>query len=122
MPWNHIGIDLLNDINRANSKNGEIYENIQLDAIKYFNKISELEYFIEQKQLKFERCKKFNGKTIIDYLNKNNISYDNHQISKHICDFNKYVLNKYKYDNFDVYLDNNNIISVQNDLINYLIN
>ena len=74
-----------------------------------------MEYFIEQKQLKIERCKKFNGKTIIDYLNKNNISYDNHQISKHICDFNKY-------DNFDVYLDNNNIISVQNDLINYLIN
>jgi len=79
----------------------EINKNQQLEALKYFNKIDELNLLIEKNLIKIERKKKFNANHFIKY------GYKGKELGDVIIQFKEYI-KILTLNNFDNWLDNNN--------------
>jgi len=117
----------LNTETYSNSKaslvHGEIDNNLQLDAIIYFDKLEEVYNHINLIKIKQIRTSKFNGQMIVDKL-KTIGDFTSDKIGFHIKHFENYICQIYsKYSKFDEYLDDNEInkIIVQKDLDTYFL-
>jgi hypothetical protein len=93
-----------NMINLSDS-NLEINKNKQLEALKYFNKMDELNLLIDKNLIKIERKKKFNAKHFIKY------GYEGKELGNIIVKFKKYI-EELSLNNFDYWLDNNSEESI----------
>jgi hypothetical protein len=103
----HIGLDTEHlKTTKQNNNAGEIGENHQLEAIKYFNKTKELDQQIVDLKTKRVRHMKFNGKMIIEKLNNLYLEpYDVKLIGYHMVEIKKYIKNTSSSDNFDQCID-----------------
>ena len=90
------------------------------NALVYFNKIDELESLIKKNIIHNERKSKFNGYLIKLAIQETfNKIIEDKILSEYIVNFKNNIKNKYNYDNFDDYIDNNSKEDIKNHIISY---
>ncbi len=103
-------IEWLN-INMTNKE--YIIENKQSNAILYFNKQHVIDELEKENIIKQERKNKFNGKKILEL----NVIKNEKELGNFIKNFKEFITSKHT--DFDLWIDNNEISSIDNEIINY---
>jgi hypothetical protein len=100
------------DIEKGNSKKYINY-NKQLETIKYFNKVNELELNIKDQITRLNRKEKFSGKKFLD------LGIKEKEVKNYLDNFKCYITNKIEL-NFEDWLDLNNKEDINLEINNFI--